>query len=115
MDAKYPEHEKLKKVSNDSQAIGEFLDYGLPAQHLVLYQRYEEACECEQCRACDTHEESPTHGDADEIREGVAYYFRYRPTMKTIKTILADYFEIDQDKIEAEKSQMLAEARKANT
>jgi hypothetical protein len=28
----YPEHEKLMKVSDASQAIGQFLDFGLPAQ-----------------------------------------------------------------------------------
>jgi predicted RNA-binding protein (virulence factor B family) len=27
---KYPEHDKLTKVVDESQAIGEFLDFGLP-------------------------------------------------------------------------------------
>ena len=32
----YPEHEKLQAVSEQSQAIGEFLDFGLPAQGIYL-------------------------------------------------------------------------------
>jgi hypothetical protein len=32
----YPEHEKLKAISDRSQEIGEFLDYGLPRMGVVL-------------------------------------------------------------------------------
>jgi hypothetical protein len=34
----YPEHAKLDAVKDISQAIGEFLDYGLAAQGLVVAQ-----------------------------------------------------------------------------
>jgi hypothetical protein len=33
---KYPEHDKLTAVADESQAIGEFLDYGLAQQGLYL-------------------------------------------------------------------------------
>ena len=40
--SKYPEHEKLAKVKDKSQAIGEFLDYGLPQGYvLAKYDKYD--------------------------------------------------------------------------
>lgn len=81
--SKYPEHEKLSAISDTSQAIGEFLDYGLASQGLVLAQ-YDEETD------------------------------RLWPTHKSIMAILADYFDIDQKKIDAEKEQMLADFRATN-
>ncbi|MDA4133857.1 MAG: hypothetical protein OK454_12150 [Thaumarchaeota archaeon] len=74
---KYPEHEKLKGVQEESQAIGEFLDLG----PYTL---------CEH------------------------YTIHWIPVRKSIPEILADYFEIDLKKIEAEKRAMLDEMRAAN-
>lgn len=40
--SKYPEHDKLAKVKDKSQAIGEFLDYGLPQGYvLAKYDKYD--------------------------------------------------------------------------
>lgn len=107
----YPEHEKLSKISGDSQAIGQFLDFGLPEQHLVLYERFEEPCKCHSCRVGETDGAVGIHCEAHDVRKGTAYYIRYRPTGKHIQTILAEYFEIDQDKIDAEKDEMLVAIR----
>lgn len=38
----YPEHAKLAAVAAESQAIGEFLDFGLPGQGLVLAELVED-------------------------------------------------------------------------
>lgn len=81
----YPEHEKLRKVADLSQKIGEFLDFGLAKQGLVL-------CEAQ-----------------DHWSDETQFY----PTHKTVQSILADYFEIDQKKIDAEKEQMLEALRSA--
>jgi DNA polymerase III epsilon subunit-like protein len=77
-----PEHDKLMKVSELSNEIGKFLDYGLAAQGLTL---------CE------------------ESRSG-----RLWPTSRSIPDILARYFGIDQDALEAEKRAMLEALQNAN-
>jgi hypothetical protein len=81
----YPEHEKLHEVVDKSQALGEFLDVWLPSQGLTI-------CEID-----------------DEISET-----RFFPTHRTIKSMLADFFDIDQKKIDEEKEQMLRDIRSAN-
>jgi hypothetical protein len=78
----YPEHEKLKKVSDKSQAIGEFLDTFLPQQGIVLMEHTE-------------------YGD-------------YVPTHRSIQSLLAEFFGIDQKRIDAEKDAMLDAIRAAN-
>lgn len=40
---------------------------------------------------------------------------RFRPTMKTIQTILAEYFDIDQNRLEQEKQRMLQDMRDIGT
>lgn len=79
----YPEHEKLSKVSQKSQACGEFLDW--------LYQQGYHLC---------------------SISDG--YEDTYVPTPKPVRRLLAEYFEIDEEKIETEKRAMMAELRKLN-
>ncbi len=72
----YPEHDKLRHVKDESQAIGEFLDFG----GYVL----------------------------GEYIDG-----RLQPVHGSISRILAEYFEIDEKKIEQEKRQMLDKLRRA--
>jgi hypothetical protein len=81
--SRYPEHDKLKAVQEESQTIGEFLDtcgYTLAKwskePHLVDY--------------------------SELVPVG------------NIPDILAEYFCIDQNKIEAEKRAMLEEMRTVN-
>ena len=78
---RYPEHEKLAKISGKSQAVGEFLEWA-SSQGLHL---------------CEPIPES-LHG-------------YYGPTNRSVLDLLAEFFGIDQDKIEAEKRAMLAYLR----
>lgn len=102
----YPEHAKLSEVSELSQAIGEFLDFG----DYTLCE-FVPAGNNGELRYLD-REGTPT----DESRPGGntwALYERnpayeswndyFRPASKTINGILADYFGIDLDAIEREK------------
>lgn len=84
----YPEHEKLAKISDKSQLVGEFL---------------EEWCTTKGYTLCEWLD------DADFSAVG-----GYFPVRKRTDAILADYFGIDLDKIEAEKRQMLDVMRKVN-
>lgn len=74
LDQKYPEHRKLSAVSDESQAIGRFLD----ESPYVL-------CEWDE--------------DAQEFVQ----------IFKPLNEVLADFFGIDQAKIEAEKRAMIDE------
>lgn len=71
----YPEHEKLKDVEDQSQAIYDFLDWA-----------------------------EEEHGVRLQDHDG----FTPRPPLKTL---LAEFFEIDLTKLEEEKDQMLADLR----
>ncbi len=73
--SEYPEHEKMLAVKEESQAIGEFLEYS----GYVLMKH--------------------DHGYGGEIVPA--------PVMDSIEVILAEYFDIDLTKIEAERRQML--------
>ena len=82
----YPEHEKLKKVQERSQSIGEFIDW-LSEKKL---------CVCEYIK--------------DEIVNEEGWF----PANKSTEKLLAEFFNIDLGKIESEKQQMLEEMRASN-
>lgn len=77
----YPEHEKLAKIGDQSQTVGEFLEWltgtkGWTLAHVPDY-----------------------------------YESTLVPVSYTITTLLAEFFDIDQTKVEAEKRAMLDEMR----
>lgn len=75
----YPEHERLRQISDQSQVIGEFLEY--------LNNRY-------------TLAEYIDNGWNREI---------LLPVSINIETLLADYFDIDLQTLNDEKEKMLEE------
>lgn len=114
----YPEHEKLRKISDQSQICGEFLEWlrggheGSPGLHL--------------CQWKEAPEDVP-HWIHDETGEPVSFSSRhatenpewypsgyYSPGLTT-QELLARFFGIDQKKIDEEKEQMLAALREMNT
>lgn len=82
----YPEHEKLAKIKDKSQAIGEFLEWA---------------------------EEKGWHL-AEWVGSPHPFEDRMVPIQPGMIDVLAEYFDIDQDILEAEKRAMLDEIRKAN-
>jgi len=80
-ETKYPEHIKLKAISQFSQKIGEFVDW--------LSESQIQLCEPDK-------------------------YDDYTPVRTSIQKLLADFFEIDLNRIEEEKQQMLEELRALN-
>ena len=85
-DERYPEHNKLRAVQTQSEAIGEFLDVGLGRLGLDLYETRNEF--------------------GDQLRRAV-------PSHRSIESILAEWFEIDLNVLEAEKRAMLDALRTA--
>lgn len=82
---KYPEHEKLKEIQDQSQACGEFLEW-LRSKGIFLAIWVK-------------------NSNGWEERQSV-----HTPT----QDLLAEFFGIDRDKLEDEKVQMLNELRKMN-
>jgi hypothetical protein len=77
----YPEHDKLREVAEQTQAIGEFIEW-LEGKGIFL-ARYVEGSNF------------PRH-------------------VHGFRALLAEWAGIDQDKLEAEKRQMLASLRSAS-
>lgn len=104
----YPEHEKLSAVKDESQAIGEFLDW--------LKGGFEGSPGYEICEHHDgDYSEAALIADALSGRETEKEFdpSGFRPIGATIPQLLARYFNIDQEKIESEKREMLAKLRAA--
>ena len=89
--AEYPEHQKLQKIQDKSQSIGEFLEWLGESGFTV-------------CRWVD--------GYKDDMGEWVPS--GYYPNKRSTERLLADFFDIDLKKIEEEKQKMLKELRKVN-
>ncbi len=79
----YTEHEKLKAIKDQSEAIGQFLEW-------------------QTSKDRDLCQFNSKHDDYLPLFHG------------SIEKILAEYFEIDLQKLEEEKRQMIEECRKLN-
>jgi len=77
---KYPEHEKLTKISEQSQFLGEFMEFLGEKGYVIA--KYTQP------------------------------YDQLQPVVRDINNFLAEMFDIDLIKIEAEKREMLEDWRK---
>ncbi len=82
MSSRYPEHDKMRLIKDESQTIGGFLDWLQSEKQFEICERVE--------RRFD-----------DELV----------PIQLNIERLLADHFEIDLDVINDEKDAMFAELR----
>jgi hypothetical protein len=98
----YPEHEKLAKISDKSTACGLFVEW-LAAEKGIRLANYHE------------HAPSCIDSDGDVVCGGGFGIDRLYPVHERLTKLLAEFFEIDEDKIEAEKRAMLDELRTLNT
>jgi hypothetical protein len=90
----YPECEKVRRASSTSQEIGEFLDWLREEKGIAL------------CKWQDTVRHSDEFGDYTPQ----GYYIVTERT----EQLLADFFEIDLNKVEEERLAMLKELRGRN-
>jgi len=96
----YPEHDKLMKVQANSQACGEFLDWLLGRYTIGEYHEHTDACwppdenHTERRRTC---------GYSDDV---------LYPAGIDVRKLLAQFFGIDEDKLEDEKREMIDQLRK---
>lgn len=96
----YPEHEKLKLVKDKSQSIHEFIHW-LNNKGILLAVRAD--IEGEEVMAQITN--------TDLEGEECAVYF---PHNRNLTTMVAEFFDLDEYKLECEKLDMLDQIRKAN-
>lgn len=84
-----PEHERLSEIKDRSQAIGEFLEWMQTTKRIRL---------------------ATSHVHTDDCSKWCEREFEvFTPSTEKL---LAEYFEIDLNKLELEKRRMLAEIRK---
>lgn len=125
----YPEHEKMSKIVDKSQAIGEFLDWlqqekGAVVHHWVSND-YEEKCPGSSIfHFCVDGKRA--HGVGGELIATAVSCTRCKGTGKVTEhfegwmdvgntsDLLAEFFGIDLKKIEQEKRAMLDSIREAN-
>jgi len=96
-----PEHDKLEKVKDKSQAIGEFLEWlrGAKKIRLCRWNTYEEP-------NYDKNEPDFNSKTKTHTVESLDY------VTTSIEQLLAEFFEIDLNKIEEENRVILDDLRK---
>ena len=104
----YPEHEKVLKIKDQSQAIGEFLEY-LNGEGRRICKWQDGITDAD--RIVDAFAILQGKGDPDIDEQLDKGWF---PIPEPIEKILAEYFNVDLNKLEQEKRQMLEEMRKQN-
>ncbi len=97
------EHERLSLIKDKSQAIGDFIEW-LSGRGIRLCREHEHTNACYEDD--DPECQWPTCG----LRDG-----RLIGDHTPITKLLADYFDIDENKLEREKRQMLADIRKRSS
>lgn len=123
-----PELDKMKAVQSKSQAIGEFLDLFCGERGLALctfrkagdngepYYVWKDGVSICKRNRKPVAGQSPKvtdvmNGDADRNPEYEEWPDQYLPVNKSIEKLLAEYFEIDLNKVEAERSAILEHIR----
>lgn len=138
MAAKYPEHEKLKAVRDQSQKCGEFFEWlqsekGVEMECGFEYEHDEDDEKVWRDRDGNIVEDyiDPENmlgmlamrEKYEKMRDELGMHCRLIPTPggsvkmplnKPLTSLLAEFFEIDENRLEEEKRAMLDECRKAH-
>lgn len=118
----YPEHEKLRTVTDRSHEIGAFLEWLRDSKGRTICEyRAEDDRSLDEPECCEhpltDHEGAPfmsrpcTRCDCDDYRGFYRAEGFYPAGPSTIEAQLAEYFEIDLDLLESEKRAMLDKLR----
>ncbi len=126
MSEEYPEHEKLHKVAEFSQSIGEFLEWLSDEQHVWLAKHDVRLDNCRNCGHPDRHtltrpsismprcsyDDEGEECDCERSDFGNPNLLVPYPVART--DLLAAYFEIDLKVLEEEKQAMITGQRALN-
>ena len=94
-----PECNKMLKVRENSQAIGEFIEWLRTEKHYEITETI-------------TYTETREHLMSDKTYEVTLE--RTVPIKQSIERLLAEYFDIDLDKVELERREILKDLQKAS-
>lgn len=109
-DSVYPEHDKLSNISDQSQAIGDFLEWAGHKGWMLMHET--DIGDVRPCpdsifgRDCDG---TCPKCEGSQVVEVTRRDWMLAPG--STEDQLAEFFGIDRDKLEAEKRQMLASIR----
>lgn len=123
----YPEHEKMTAVQEQSQAVGEFLEWlQTPTEHggkgvsLHTWEEWEEDDTCLECAGTGKVGSVRRNSEGARLQDcpncdGTRLVSRPRegwmPVGGSANKLLAEFFGIDLNKIEDEKRAMLDQIR----
>jgi hypothetical protein len=136
--SEYPEHEKLKAIADQSQICGAFYDWLQEEKCVDMVQRYDYERDEDGCKVWrdfdgnirDDYTDpdhmpgwgTKAHKAMEQMRDDLGMDCRLvpkpggpidMPIRQPIQSLLAEFFEIDEDKLEAEKRAMLEACRAA--
>lgn len=103
--AEYPEHEKLKRIKDKSEAIGDFLEWLRYERGLTVCDRHRHSDGCYTDTMTDEYGSYRTM--ICNLRDGDLL-----PISLSTETLLAEYFEINLRRLSEEKDTMLEAFRK---
>ena len=101
MGSKFTQHEKLRKIKDDSQSIGAFIEWLRGDRNLVLASHHEHTEDCGHIPRDVINYPAECGYCQDDLQ--VEYI--------GIQQLLAEYFEINLAELEQERQAMLAELR----
>jgi hypothetical protein len=90
-----PECDKLHSVKDESQIIGNFLDW--------LFSNGKVLCKWEDTKYYDKNGNLTDKYNRDGYSDLEGYY----PTRDSIENLLAEYFEVNMDKVNKEREELL--------
>jgi hypothetical protein len=100
---KYPELVKVERIKDKSQPVGEFLEWLTTERGIILAKYHEHSKDC--------------HMGGEDEDEDIVYTCGYEQSDLQhcyigIEKLLAEFFNIDLDKVEKERRQLLEDVRK---
>lgn len=115
----YPEHDKLAKVSEQTQAIGDFLDWigAERGARLMAWREWDEQTvdECPNCHYSARSIAACSRCDDKGMAEVPRHYECWVPLDGSAQSWLADWAGVDLHKLECEKRAMLDALRTRST
>ena len=111
----YPQHEKLELLQEHSQTCGEFIEWlrDKKGWFLAAYAKKKE--ECQNCGHKNAHLRDTDNGFRCATCNCGNYYVgdRIYEAPFVMNKVLAEFFGIDYDELQAEKDRMLVDIREA--
>ncbi len=113
--SKYPQHDKLEPLQEQSQTCGEFIQWMRDKKGWFLAAYAEKTEECQNCGHKNAHLREAQTGFRCASCTCADYFVgdRIYEAPVNLNKVLAEFFGIEYDELQAEKDRMLVDMRKA--